>query len=105
MNMIDKIDEDHTKVFLFNYSTRQMYGIYAPDGAGERNLVPDAWTSTMPARDGKCRFPAQIHFKIERDCPPLPEAMFKKILLVSVRERMKGRHRFYTAMPPLQLVR
>ena len=105
MSMIDKIDEDHTKVFLFNYSTRQMYGIYAPDGAGERNLVPDAWTSTMPGRDGKCRFPAQIHFKIERDCPPLPESLFKNILLVSVRERIKGRLRFNTVLCSLQLVR
>ena len=28
MHLLDKIDPDRTRLFLFNYSTRQLHGVY-----------------------------------------------------------------------------
>ena len=102
--MLKSIDENYTKLFLFNYNTRELFGIYEPDGPGGLNLEPDAWTN---GSGRLTKFGAQIRFKIIRDCPPLRENVFKAHLPVSdlVIHCLFTRHAFarptYHALPPL----
>ena len=83
--MIDGIKPFSTALFLFNYSKREMYGAFEADKPGGMNLVPSAWREHGSWRNGKgdedvSPFPAQVHFRIVYDFPPLPESRFKHIM-------------------------
>ena len=83
--MIDGIKPFSTAIFLFNYSKREMYGAFEADEPGGMNIVPAAWREHGSWRNGKggeetSPFPAQVHFRIVYDFPPLPESRFKHIM-------------------------
>ena len=73
-----------TLFFLFNFSDRQLHGLYRASSAGQENLSPDAWAHATPsevsgAEDGQSQgggsegstpFPAQCRF--ENLTLPLP---------------------------------
>ena len=42
MDKVNRIGES-TALFLFNYSTRKLHGVFVRNGAGGLNLEPDAW--------------------------------------------------------------
>jgi hypothetical protein len=66
-------------LFLFNYSTKMLYGVFVPNGPGGLNLEPEAWKSHEGAKRVSSRnrsdvgspYPAQIRFNILKKCEPL----------------------------------
>ncbi|KAK4363803.1 hypothetical protein RND71_019044 [Anisodus tanguticus] len=59
-------------LFLYNYSTHQLHGIFEVASFGGSNIDPTAWEDKKNA--GESRFPAQ------KICEPLEEDSFRPIL-------------------------
>ncbi|KAH7291470.1 hypothetical protein KP509_29G018000 [Ceratopteris richardii] len=70
-------------LFLYNYSTRRLCGVFEAASDGAMNIDPSAWENTEVRRFGKppvSRYPAQVkvHLKFQR--PPLDEETFRPVL-------------------------
>eukprot|EP00245_Coleochaete_scutata_P001375 TRINITY_DN11685_c0_g1_i1.p1 TRINITY_DN11685_c0_g1~~TRINITY_DN11685_c0_g1_i1.p1 ORF type:complete len:988 (-),score=291.04 TRINITY_DN11685_c0_g1_i1:923-3832(-) len=59
------------KLFLFNFDTRELYGIFEAVTSGGLDLDPRAFGGN---------FPAQVRFAWSVDCPPLPEDKFMQAI-------------------------
>ncbi|XP_072981146.1 uncharacterized protein [Typha angustifolia] len=64
-------------LFLFNYSDRKLHGIYEAASDGQMNIDPYAWTDGGTRRTS---FPAQVRICIKKQCLPLLENQFKKVI-------------------------
>ncbi|XP_062165842.1 uncharacterized protein LOC133872362 isoform X2 [Alnus glutinosa] len=64
-------------LFLFNYSDRQLHGIFEAASTGQMNINPYGWTT-----DGseKTLYPAQVQVRVRLQCQPLHENQFKPII-------------------------
>ncbi|KAJ4953860.1 hypothetical protein NE237_030692 [Protea cynaroides] len=65
-------------LFLYNYTTHQMHGVYQALSFGGSNIDPTAWEDKKCR--GESRFPAQVRIRIKRKCKPLEEDAFRPIL-------------------------
>lgn len=65
-------------LFLYNYSTHQLHGIYEAASFGGTNIDPTAWEDKKNA--GESRFPAQVRVQTRQLCEPLDEDAFRPIL-------------------------
>ncbi|XP_042496418.1 B2 protein-like [Macadamia integrifolia] len=65
-------------LFLYNYSTHQMHGIFEASSFGGTNIDPTAWEDKKCP--GESRFPAQVRVVTRKNCDPLEEDAFRPIL-------------------------
>ncbi|KAK1382319.1 DCD domain-containing protein [Heracleum sosnowskyi] len=65
-------------LFLYNYSTHQLHGVFEAAGFGGTNIDPTAWEDKK--NQGESRFPAQVRVVTRKVCEPLEEDSFRPIL-------------------------
>ncbi|XP_022942139.1 putative uncharacterized protein DDB_G0282133 [Cucurbita moschata] len=65
-------------IFLYNYSTHQLHGIFEAASFGGTNIDPTAWEDKKTP--GESRFPAQVRIMTRKICEPLEEDSFRPIL-------------------------
>ncbi|KAF5196070.1 B2 protein [Thalictrum thalictroides] len=65
-------------LFLYNYSTHQLHGIFEAASFGGTNIDPLAWEDKKCP--GESRFPAQVRVATRKICNPLEEDSFRPIL-------------------------
>ncbi|XAR55152.1 hypothetical protein NMG60_11030564 [Bertholletia excelsa] len=65
-------------LFLYNYSTHQLHGIFEAASFGGSNIDPMAWEDKKNL--GESRFPAQVRVMTRKICEPLEEDSFRPIL-------------------------
>ncbi|KAG6577132.1 B2 protein-like [Cucurbita moschata] len=65
-------------IFLYNYSTHQLHGIFEAASFGGTNIDPTAWEDKKTP--GESRFPAQVRTVTRKICEPLEEDSFRPIL-------------------------
>ena len=100
--LVESIVAGHTLLFLFNFSDRQLHGVYMATSAGQENLSLTAWKGSAPTpkagrKDDLAQpsgldlnqevdnpdgspFPAQCSFDILEEFMPLPEPEFRHVL-------------------------
>nr|PNR27644.1 hypothetical protein PHYPA_029796 [Physcomitrium patens] len=65
-------------LFLYNYTTHQLHGIFEAASFGGSNIDPTAWEDKKCR--GESRFPAQVRTRIRKQCKPLEEDSFRPVL-------------------------
>ncbi|CAA3031644.1 Hypothetical predicted protein [Olea europaea subsp. europaea] len=65
-------------LFLYNYSTHQLHGVFEAASFGGTNIDPTAWEDKKYS--GESRFPAQVRVITRKVCEPLEEDSFRPIL-------------------------
>ncbi|KAM7275342.1 hypothetical protein ACFE04_017208 [Oxalis oulophora] len=74
-------------LFLFNYSDRQLHGIFEAVGHGQLNIDPYAWTGRASAYNYTTDYPAQVKVKVRMLCKPLKEEQFGREIADNYYER------------------
>ncbi|KAH9726057.1 VPS9 domain-containing protein [Citrus sinensis] len=65
-------------LFLYNYTSHQLHGVFQAVSFGGSNIDPTAWEDKKCR--GESRFPAQVRIRIKKICKPLEEDAFRPIL-------------------------
>ncbi|XP_058093955.1 B2 protein-like [Magnolia sinica] len=65
-------------LFLYNYTTHQLHGIFEASSFGGSNIDPTAWEDKKCK--GESRFPAQVRIRVRKLCKALEEDSFRPVL-------------------------
>jgi len=106
--LVESIYSGKTLIFLFNFTDRQLHGVYIATSDGRENISLSAWKGSAPTpRTGRkdeatgleiedapgddegSPFPAQCTFQLVEEFAPTPEAEFKHVLEYTERQRFK----------------
>ena len=106
--LVESIYSAKTLIFLFNFTDRQLHGVYLATSDGRENISLSAWKGSAPTpRTGRkdeatglevedapgddegSPFPAQCTFQLVEEFAPTPEAEFKHVLEYTERQRFK----------------
>ncbi|KAL1816949.1 uncharacterized protein LOC108223676 isoform X2 [Daucus carota subsp. sativus] len=76
MSYVKNIDPG-LPLFLFNYSTRRLHGIFEAASPGKLNINQYGWTDGLV----KTSYPAQVQVRLRVQCQSLHEEQFKPIIV------------------------
>lgn len=86
-HMISKIQVGRTALFIFNYTTRKLQGLFVAELPPGLNIEPSAWTSSGPRRGRSggpvhpsSPFPAQVRVREVAKLAALDEATYRSVL-------------------------
>ncbi|KAH6801836.1 DCD and Cell domain protein [Perilla frutescens var. frutescens] len=65
-------------LFLYNYQTGQLHGVFEATSFGGMDIDPSAWPDNN--NPGKSRFPAQIRTRRRKICPPMEDTTFRPLV-------------------------
>lgn len=65
-------------LFLYNYTSHQLHGIFEASSFGGSNIDPTAWEDKKSP--GESRFPAQVRIRVRKRCKALNEEQFRPVL-------------------------
>ncbi|KAJ6791144.1 B2 protein-like [Iris pallida] len=65
-------------LFLYNYTTHKLHGVYEAASFGGSNIDPTAWEDKKCK--GESRFPAQVRIRVRKVCKALEEDAFRPVL-------------------------
>ncbi|KAK8494373.1 hypothetical protein V6N13_003367 [Hibiscus sabdariffa] len=65
-------------LFLYNYTTHKLHGIFEATCFGGSNIDPTAWEDKKCK--GESRFPAQVRIRVRKVCKALEEDAFRPVL-------------------------
>jgi Development and cell death domain len=60
-----------TPLFLYNYDSQSLFGLFEADSGGAENIDPSAWGG---------RFPAQVKFRRTKTCPSIQKTLLERLL-------------------------
>ncbi|KAH7373931.1 hypothetical protein KP509_17G080100 [Ceratopteris richardii] len=72
-----------TKLFLFNFDSKELFGVFEAVSRGGLNLVPEAFL------DAKATYAAQVRFSIVSECLPLADEIVNDVLRDNFSQRGK----------------
>jgi len=98
LDLVSACTPGRTALFLFNFSTRQLHGLFVASSPGRLNWDADAWKRSLyqriggggrggPADDARrsSPFPSQVRFRVVREYTPLHEEQFSHLIRTSNR--------------------
>jgi hypothetical protein len=78
ISLVKSIIPLKTALFLFDFETKLLHGVYEATSQGGDNINPKAWTSNKKSRSSP--YPAQVRFQTYDDCIPLPESEYERVM-------------------------